>query len=381
MASKEIESEKNKLRELLKEHLTNEMFAALQEVYYSPHIPIKMVLVTFLLAAYGLASFTTLMLILSYFEYGVTNTVRTVHETPAVFPKVSICNVNPFTTKYGYELLRNLTNNTFESFPENASTLQKKTQVFEIETKAFKIINNFTDLDKKSLSHDLEDSLLGCAFNLDKCSSNDFSWYYDAFFGNCYSFNSGFNSTGQRRDNSVSYLAGSWHGLQVDFFVRSYANLSLFNSMWGGTGAILRIDNDSHVIDHIRDGIFVSPGASTYVALNRETKTILPRPYSNCVVDSYDKSTNFDSELYRLIKSSIYDYTQTFCLQQCFNKLQHESCGCQPPFFKSVVKSKLCFNDSELGCSIQAYYNVYLSDNYIQNVCMPQCPQIGRAHV
>ena len=146
-----------------------------------------------------------------------------------------------------------MTNNTFESFSENTSTLQKQIQVFMIQTKAFKIINNFTDLDKKSLGQDLKDSLLGCAFNLDKCSSNDFSWYYDAFFGNCYSFNSGFNSTGQRRDDSVSYLAGNWHGLQVDYYVRSYENFSLFNSIWGGTGAILRIDNVSHVIDHIKN--------------------------------------------------------------------------------------------------------------------------------
>ena len=49
-------------------------------------------------------------------------------------------------------------------------------------------------------------------------------------------------------------------------------------SLWGGSGAIIRIDNVSHVIDHIRDGVFVSPGVSTYVALDREFKTILPKP-------------------------------------------------------------------------------------------------------
>jgi hypothetical protein len=375
MIQKETESNKKKLRELFKDHLTNEMFAALQEVYYSPHISIKIFLVLFLLTSYGLASYTTLKLVLSYFEYGVTNTVRTVYETPAVFPKVSICNVNPFTSKYGYEFLRNLTNNTFDtSFPENESTFQKLTQAFIIQTKAFTIIKNLTDIDKKRLGLDLKDSLLSCAFNLYECTSDDFSWYFDENFGNCYSFNSGFNSTGQRRDDSVSYLAGSWHGLQVDFFVRSYENISLFNSIWGGSGAIIRIDNVSHVIDHIRDGIFVSPGSSTYVALNREFKTILPKPYSNCEIESYDKSTSFDSELYQLIKNSNYDYTQNFCLEQCLLKLQHVTCGCQPTSFKTVIDSKICFSDSEIGCSLYAYYYVYLKNNYIQSVCMPQCP-------
>jgi hypothetical protein len=63
------ENKKNtKLRELLKEHLTNEMFSAVQEVFYSPHLLIKCFLFLFLIIAYVLASFTTIKLILSYFD-------------------------------------------------------------------------------------------------------------------------------------------------------------------------------------------------------------------------------------------------------------------------------------------------------------------------
>jgi hypothetical protein len=374
-SAEENEERKCKLRGLLKDHLTNEMFLAMQEIIYSPHIAVRLFSVGFLLVSYVLASYTTLNLILSYFEYGVTNSVRTVYERPAVFPKVSVCNVNQFTSKYGYEFLRNLTNNTFDtSFPENLSSFERLKQAYITQVKAFTLANNSKYFEKKSLGQDLNDSLLSCAFNLYECTSDDFSWYYDAIYGNCYSFNSGFNSTGQRRDDSVSYLAGSWHGLQVDFFVRSYENISLFNSIWGGSGAIIRIDNVSHVIDHIRDGIFVSPGSSTYVALNREFKTILPKPYSNCEIESYDKLTYFDSELYRLIKNSYYDYTQNFCLEQCLLKLLVEKCGCQLSFFRSVINSKICFSDSEINCSILSYWNIYLKGNYIQNVCMPQCP-------
>lgn len=362
------------LNSLLKEHLTNEMFSSIVHFFNTPCLMLKIFLLMFNFLAVGLASYTTIKLILSYLEYGVTSTIRTVYETPAVFPKVSICNVNPFTSKFGYEFLRNITINTFDSFPENESTFQNIMQTYITQVKLFTLANNLSDLMKKSLGQDLKYSLLTCVFNLNQCTSDDFTWFYDANYGNCYSFNSGFNSTGHRQDNYISYLAGSWHGLIVDFYVRSYENFSSFNSFWGGTGAILRIDNTSRVIDHVEDGIFLAPGTTTYIGVNREFKTILPMPYSECLINSYDKTTNFDSELYKLIKNSMYDYTQNLCLKQCLLKLQIEMCGCQIPSFKTVIYSKICFSDFESFCAINAYYDVYLRNNFIKNVCMPQCP-------
>jgi hypothetical protein len=161
----------------------------------------------------------------------------------------------------------------------------------------------------------------------------------------------------------------------IDYYVRSYENFSLFNSFWGGSGAIIRIDNVSHVIDHIKDGIFVSPGTSMNVAVNREFKTILPKPYSEClIVDSHDKSTNFNSDLYQLIKQSPYDYTQNFCLEQCVMKLYYERCGCLSSLYKSVITGFICSTDKELSCLSSAYWNVYLENNYVQKVCVPQRP-------
>ena len=365
---------KHKLREILKEHLTNEMFGALLEVFYSPHRAIKIFSILFLIVSYGLASYTTIKLILGYFDYGVTSTVRTIYETPAVFPKVTICNVNQMTTQYGYEFLKNITNNTFESFPINSSTHDDVVRIFTTQVKSFSLINNLTDDAKKSLGQKLEDSLLSCQFNLVQCYPENFSWYFDAIYGNCYSFNSGFNSKGERQDTSPSYLAGSFHGLQIDFYIRSYENFSFFNSISSGSGAIIRIDNVSHVIDHIKDGIFVVPGTSTYVAINREYKTMLPKPYSDCSIDSDDKSTNSNSYLYQLIKNSIYDYTQQFCIEQCLMKLDIEMCGCQPSFFKTVINANICFSDYDINCTINVYYEVFLKSNYIQNICYPQCP-------
>jgi len=56
---------------------------------------------------------------LSYLSFGVSTTSRTLYEAPALFPKITICNLNPFTTEYAMEYLRQINkevNSTFDIF-------------------------------------------------------------------------------------------------------------------------------------------------------------------------------------------------------------------------------------------------------------------------
>ncbi len=47
------------------------------------------------------------------------------------------------------------------------------------------------DTEKKLISHQFADTLISCQFNYADCSSNDFVWSFDSFYGNCYTFNKG----------------------------------------------------------------------------------------------------------------------------------------------------------------------------------------------
>ena len=96
-------SKKRRFMDVLKDNLTCEMYHAFLEVFDSQHYIIKLHLALFLIVSYGLASYMTIQLIMSYFNYGVTTTIRTIYETPSTFPQVTICNLNPFTTNAAYE--------------------------------------------------------------------------------------------------------------------------------------------------------------------------------------------------------------------------------------------------------------------------------------
>ena len=180
---------------VLKENLTCEMYHALLDVFDSKHFIIKIHLAIFLLISYCLASYMTIQLVMNYFSYGVTNSIRTIYETPALFPKVTFCNINSFTTKEAYEFLNSTdTDGLFKSM-KNMSYyeigLAYTKVLFTIEA----LLSNKTDEFKKSLGHDLKDILIGCKFNYQKCTADDFEWSWNIHYGNCFSFNSGFNST------------------------------------------------------------------------------------------------------------------------------------------------------------------------------------------
>ena len=122
-----------------------------------------------------LASFFTC----SYFVYEslalfvsneVNTNTRTIYETSSVFPKITYCNKNPFTTKYSYEIMTRSMN--YSNLLANLNT------------------NNLNETTKERVSHALSETLFECTFNGESCDSSDFvKEYIDKNLGFCYSFN------------------------------------------------------------------------------------------------------------------------------------------------------------------------------------------------
>ena len=112
-----------------------------------------------------------------YLQYDVTTKTRIVYETPTEFPQVTLCNLNMFTTKYGYTLL-----STYYS-DSKLTNLSYTAKTYVVAPTALffltDIISNLSDTDKKRISHSIDDILVGCKFNYQQCSSADFTWKWD----------------------------------------------------------------------------------------------------------------------------------------------------------------------------------------------------------
>ncbi len=97
-------------------------------------------------------------------------------------------------------------------------------------------LNLLNETEKRKLSRPLEEiSLVGDA------NANDFSWYFDPWYGNCWVFNSGFNRTGHKEPLVTRNVPGETYGLQMKLYVNFYQNLTKINSLIGGLGALIRI--------------------------------------------------------------------------------------------------------------------------------------------
>jgi hypothetical protein len=353
---------------ILKEHLTCEMYDAILIVCETPHLILKIFLGLFLLIAHGFAAYTTIELILTYLKYDVITTSRTIYETPSVFPKVTVCNLNTFATQTSLNII-----NKFYTLSSNLSYYDKSSNGISAQLLIMSLVSESNDTFKKAISHSFDDVLIGCKFNYQQCYSSDFKWEFDQTYGNCYSFNSGFNSTGQKTDLKKSSLAGNVYGLQLDLYVDFYENLTFFNSVLGGKGVIVRIDNASYVVDHLADGISVSVGSITNIALRREKHFAIKSPYSDCVLDN-DVTNVFDSYIYKAIIASGFTYSQQFCLIQCAQKLVIDTCGCYLTYLTKIFDATKCTNATSISCAQNAYWNVYSSNDYMNKQCLPLCP-------
>ena len=325
------------IEHLFKDNIRNEFGVGLIKIVTNPHIVIKLFWIVCLMGSLAISSYLIIGNFMEYFHYEVTTTVRQLYESPSLFPEVIICNQNLITTKTGYTLSMD------PSFPADPALLPTNTQAL--------------------LGHSLNDILLSCTFNGIECSASDFYWFLDRNLGNCYAFNSGNNSSGQRVSSLQSIRAGSDFGLQLTWYSNFYEKLSMNNSY---NGLIVKVVNSSSI--SIDDGIFVSPGFVTNVAIERYFELMLPQPYSDCDVPNDVAVTGF-SDLYMLIFNSAYEYTQQLCLNLCYQQDVIANCNCNPysfPFFGGEACTDLtCINNVT---------KQFLKSDYVQTICLPKCP-------
>jgi hypothetical protein len=94
--------------EIFATNCTNEFAGRIIKLFRTPLILMRIVLIVFLLFVVGFSSFFTIQSFMNYFNYEVVTTHRIVKEIPVVFPQITICNTNMFTSEYAVEFLKEI---------------------------------------------------------------------------------------------------------------------------------------------------------------------------------------------------------------------------------------------------------------------------------
>ena len=359
----------------IKSHTRNEMIGACLNIYKSEHKLLKLFSFLFIMGANALAAYFIVGSIFDYFKYEVITTTRAIFETPAPFPKVTICSNNPFQTDYAIEFLKKINHEVspkidiFDSkkiLNMSYGDMQKLIQII-YNIGIARMNGDLNDEQKQKLGHQFEDIIVSCRFNLKSCSlKNDFKWIFDYTYGNCFVFNFDW-------PKKESYVSDIDYGLRLEIYSGFHENLTYLNSIYSGLGLIVRIENGTYLENNL-DGVKVSSGFQTDINIQRKFESFLQRPYSDCVLAN-DEKKNFDSNLYELIFHSNYQYHLHLCKLQCLQKLLIKDCNCTDPNLLSLFSNtSICKTDAQLSCSQLALENKYFSKYYFRDECMSSCP-------
>lgn len=125
--------------------------------------------------------------IMDYYNYDTVTVAKVVFETKTFFPTVTICNQNMLTTEKAFEFAENFTIENGLVWKDGKQFLStyffSQADFVKYSLGVVLLDSNYSDEFRKSMDIPLEDMIIRCYYNNGLCSSEDFHWFFDPFYG------------------------------------------------------------------------------------------------------------------------------------------------------------------------------------------------------
>jgi hypothetical protein len=369
--TKEKSSLENKIKEIALEWILNSTSHGLPNLFKTSQKYLKIFWLIAFLACSGICFYLITEYIINFFEYEVTVSTTYVTETPVDFPAVTICNLNPFNPNRSSALFEHVSstynfNNSLQQVNEtNAYNVIKK---FLAYSKLESSSNPLYSPNRKSYGFYIDEMLVSCNAFGTLCSSSNFVFLQSYDYGNCYTFNSGFNST-----KITTSSDGPGNSIEIELFSGDPNDVSYSYK----NGFYVVVHNQSYTPIMDNEGVYVKAGEETNIGIERNFYYKLSNPFSNCVQDptSVRSST---SELYQLILTNIGEklYRQKFCFKLCYQIAVVNKCSCYDAAYANTNKTNrnilACHDTGKLSCKEAVSQN--FSTTGWNTLCLDKCP-------
>ena len=309
----------------------------------------------------------------SYLSFEFMTNIDIIYEIPTNFPAISFCILNPLKpnlnnsiTKY---LNRFLVNLSYLNMPNLIQSDDDLAYYYTFMLRSLFISDYFTDKFRQDLGISLSDSLISCRFQLNTCTADDFEWFWDFFYGNCFKFN------GNSSKILKSTQPGPMNSLQIELFIGNYYDI---NQLLSTNGVHVFINNQTCTVTRSNDGIDVPSGSHTNIMLDRTFNLKLENPYNDCK-SNLNSIDSFDSLYFKEIIKSNRTYTQKDCFDLCLQDSLIYTCGCYSAQFNPLNSTKQCLNAIQVVCVIKQTKKFYNSDFSLNcsNYCPLECESIN----
>ncbi|XP_072050209.1 acid-sensing ion channel 1A-like [Amphiura filiformis] len=175
--------------------------------------------------------------------------------------------------------------------------------------------------------HDLKDMLLSCTFQGYPCTPNNFTWFYNYLYGNCYTFNLGLDS----KIHEVT-TAGPLLGLTMSLYIEQDEYIP---DIQQGAGIRVEIHSQKSMSFPEDKGLNVAPGTEAFISVRKTFIDRKGKPFTNCTTET--NSTIF-SEYFPHVK-----YSKLMCEKDCFYRAVLFVCNCSDVRYR--------YDDSQIACN------------------------------
>ena len=299
------------VKKVLYSTVQNSTFDGVSKILRSQRPVVKIYWSLVLLMLMGVCSFILVNACLKYLSYEIVTTITVEKEIPSKMPTIMICNSNGLMTNtaifwaaYVYSLYGIPVTNNYLNFTHDQTQyprmVNNKGNILLTRTMAMSATRNpqLSDNFRKSLGLTIEEMLISCTFNSIECSANDFYWFYDTYFGNCFMF----NATGH---NKISQ-SGKFNGLSMEVFV---GKAIAVEQVAKNNGLHIFIFNETITTNPFSDGVDVSAGKETNILVNKNRIKKIEKPYGECTPDLISAGS-FSSHLYKVTFEIYNQYRQ-----------------------------------------------------------------------
>lgn len=155
-----------------------------------------------------------------YFKFDTIITYEIKSDSSSEYPAITVCNLNPVdisASDFNREYLKNvyISNNlSLRVDAGNDSAFYAVRLYNDLQKSAITANKTLNKTMQYNLGFALDDMLISCFFDGNKCSSNDFYWYRTNDYGNCFIFNSYFSDA----TSTTTKNSGLRSGLNLEIY-------------------------------------------------------------------------------------------------------------------------------------------------------------------
>ncbi|XP_057293246.1 FMRFamide-activated amiloride-sensitive sodium channel-like [Hydractinia symbiolongicarpus] len=297
-------------------------------------------------------------LVIQYRKRPVVTKVYQIADAVLTFPVVTVCNINPIR-KTEAEMLFNDTDGGL-----NASNSLRTGQFFPMKDLWLSSISFKLGNQMLNYGHLFENFVLDCRWNFFHSCMNSRFWkqFWHWKYGNCFSFNSGYD----RNNKAVPVLTSfetninTLLSLELNIGLKDY-----YLPLAKRAGIILHVGEQDVMKDILSHSHYLSPGFSHLISME---KTIRKRadPFNNrtCIPHyktDLGKQPNNDQ---RILKK----YSRKTCMDLCSYQVMIRKCNCTPYWAPSLNSKRRCHSSDE-ACVLAVDYD-YMHNNLS---CLREC--------